>query len=121
MAELSVIRLNDGRAFPQGAKPSALEYQWLDNLGDPVDMSVGTWSVEAKAVAIQGTAHADLAGGAPTLDTVNAAATYVWHDGDFLEIGVFRMILWAGNGSIRYGSEVFEWEVADAPGTPPSV
>jgi hypothetical protein len=121
MSELAVIRLNDNRAFPLGAKPSAISYQWLDNLGDPVDMSVGTWTVQARAEAIQGAAEANLAGGSTAINTGTATATYVWHDDDFGAIGVFRMILWAGNGTVRHGSEVFEWEVADAPGDVPTV
>lgn len=121
MAELNVIRLNGGKAYPKGAKPNSISYQWEEADGDPVDMTSGVWAGQARAEAVDGTAAADLGSGSIALNTGTATISYAWHTDDFAEVGVFRLILWAGNGTIRYGSAVFEWAVADSPGNDPTV
>ena len=122
MAELDVIKLNGGKAFPNGTKLSAISYQWLDENDDPIDLSTGTWTGQGRAEALDGgSAGAGLGTGGVSVDTANARATYVPHEDDFATAGRFRLIIWIGNGTTRYGSAVFEWQVADAPGADPSV
>lgn len=122
MSDLEVIRLKGGKAYPAGAIPAAISYQWLKDDGTPIDLSVGTWTGEAKAEALDGvSAPANLGGGTVTIDVATATATYQWHADDFSTPGRFRMIIWIGNGSNREGSAVFEWTVADAPGSAPTV
>jgi hypothetical protein len=122
MAELRVKRINGEHAIPKMAKPDPLEHQYLDENDDPIDMSVGTWVGQARAEALYGTAPpAGLGTAGVNVNTTTATATYPWHADDFSTPGVFRLILWVGNGTVRYGSTVYEWEVADAPGADPTV
>jgi hypothetical protein len=122
VSELRVIRLNGSKSFPIGARPGGLSFQWLKDDGDPIDMSVGVWTGQARASALDGTAApANLGDGVVAVDTDTATAVYSWHDDDFSVAGRFRIILWVGNGSERWGSTVFEYEVVDAPGDDPTV
>ncbi len=121
MAEPKVVRLNGGKAYPKDTKPGAISYTWLKADGSVVDMTSGTWTGQGKAEAIDGTAAANLGTGSVSVDTGAAKATYSFHADDFKNIGVFRLIIWVGNTTIRYGSVIFEWEVSDAPGSDPTV
>ncbi len=121
MAEPNVIRLNGGKAQPLGSKPQAITYQWLDGDGDALDFTVSTWVGQARAEVVDGTEPSNLGGGTVAVDAPSATATYSFHAEDFSEVGVFRLVIWAGNGTNRYGSVVFEWEVYDAPGAAPTV
>lgn len=121
-ADFPVFRLNSGYAFPLGAKPLPLEYQFLDENGAAIDMSIGTWTGQARAESKFGASTpANLGSGSVTVDTPTATVRYAWAEEDFATAGQFRLILWAGNGSTRVGSAVFEWSVVDAPGAAPTV
>lgn len=120
--ELDVYKINGNRALPKGSKPPALEYQYLDDVGDPIDISVGVWTGQGRAEQL----HTDsqptgIGEGSVTIDVVTATATYSWADEDFATVGRFILIIWIGNGQDRFGSVIFEWEVADSPGADPSV
>lgn len=121
MAELEVVRLNSGHALPLESKPNGISFQWVDSAGDPVDMTTGTWTGQGRAEAVEGTPAANLGAGIVSVVTGTATATYAWHDDDHAAVGVFRLIIWVGNLTKRYGSHVFEWAVADAPGAAPTV
>jgi hypothetical protein len=123
VTELRVKHINGEQAVPLGAKPDPIVHQYLDQNGDPVDMSVGTWVGQGRAeqLFIEDPQPANLGDGSVVIDDVEATATYVWHTADFAQVGKFRIIIWVGNGTLRYGSTVYEWDVADAPGAPPSV
>ncbi len=120
---MSKQRIIDLGAFPQGALPQGLSYQYLDGDGAPVDLTSGTWTGEAKAEQL----HADSqpspipGGGAVGIDVPTAVATYTFTVDDSKTVGRFQLILWIGNGTNRLGSATFEWEVHDAPGTVPTV
>lgn len=108
-------------SFPLGSKPPALDYQWLDGDGDPVDMSSGAWTGQVEGEQL----HVDvqpspLFDGSVAIDAPTATATYTWGT-DFGVVGRFRLILWAGNTVNRVGSPVFEYHVTDAPGDAPTV
>lgn len=121
MAEPDVIKLNGGRAQPLDSKPQAISYQWKKGDGTALDFTIGTWTGQAKAEAVDGTAPTNLGNGAVTVATSTATATYAFHADDFSTVGIFRLVIWVGNGINRYGSVVFEWEVYDAPGAAPTV
>lgn len=121
MAEPNVIKLNGGQAQGKGSKPQAISYQWKKGDGDPIDLTSGTWTGEGEAEAVDGIAPASLGSGVVTIDVPTATATYSFHANDYSEVGIFRLIIWIGNTTHRYGSVVFEWEVFDAPGDDPTV
>lgn len=118
-SEAEVIYLG---SFPQGAKPPALSYQFLDGDGDPINMSTGTWTGQIKGEQL----HVDppqptIFTATPTVDSGTATITYIWPVEDMSIVGRFRLILWAGNTITRVGSPVFEYHVTDAPGAVPTV
>jgi hypothetical protein len=120
--ELRVKHINGDAALPKGAKPDPIVHQFLDQNGDPVDMSVGTWTGQGRAEQLWVEAQPPNIGtGSVVVNDVEATATYTWHSADFGTEGKFRLIIWVGNGTVRYGSTVYEWDVADAPGADPSV
>ncbi len=121
MAEPDVIRLNGGKAQPIDSKPQAISYQWLDGGGAALDFTTDTWAGQGRAEAVDGTAPGSLGNGTVVVTFGTATATYSFHADDFSEVGVFRLVIWVGNGTNRYGSVVFEWEVYDAPGAAPTV
>lgn len=122
MTQMQTIKLNGGLAIPKGSKPPSLEYQYLDENNDPVDLSIGSWTGQARAEQL----HVDsqplnIGTGSVSVNTANATATYNWHESDFSTPGRFLLIIWIGNGTQRFGSVVFEWVVSDAPGADPTV
>lgn len=120
--ELAVKHINGGLALALGSRPPSIEHQFLDQNGDPVDLNSGTWVGEFKAEQLHVESQpVGLGGGSISINVPLAAATYDWADEDFATIGRFRGIIWIGNGSQRYGSTVYEWDVADAPGDNPTV
>ncbi len=121
MAEPNVIRLNGGKAYPKDSKPQAISYQWLKADGSVIDLTAGTWTGEGEAEAVDGAAATNLGDGGVAVDVPTATATYSFHLDDFSAIGIFRLIIWIGNTTLRYGSVIFEWEVFDSPGDDPTV
>ena len=122
MSDLAVKQVFGNRAVPNKSKPAPIEHQFLDSDGNPIDMSVGTWTGEGRAEQLYvDTQPTGLGSGSVVVDDVSAIATYTWADEDFQTLGKFRIIIWVGNGTERYGSTVYEWDVADAPGADPTV
>lgn len=121
-SELDVKHINGRRALPQGSKPPPIVHQFLDEIGSPYDMSAGTWNPEAMAEQLHVTSSpVGLGGGGVAINTTEATVTYTWAPEDFETEGRFRIILWAGNTNQRLGSTIYEWDVTDAPGGPPTV
>ena len=120
--DLDVKHINGQRALPKGSKPPPLVHQYLDEAGNPYDMSVGGWTGQGRAEQLHVASQpATIGTGSVIIDVPNATATYNWVVEDFLTIGRFRLIIWVGNGTQRLGSTVYEWDVADAPGADPTV
>lgn len=120
---MSKQRIIDLGAFPQGAIPAGLSFQFLDGDGDPADMSVGSWSAEAEGEQL----HVDsqpvpgIGTGSAIVNAGDSTGQYAWAADDCLTVGRMQLIIWAGNTINRYGSPTFEWEVYDAPGSLPTV
>lgn len=115
-----VVRLNNGKPIAKGSIPGSISHQWTDYNGDPVPLAGFTGQFRAEALE-GGSTPAGMGGGSVTVDGPNGTATYPWVVADFSEVGRFRGIIWVGDGTDRYGSFVFEWSVADAPGADPTV
>lgn len=120
---MSKQRIIDLGAFPQGAIPAGLSFQFLDGDGAAADMSVGSWSAQARGEQLHVDAQPSpgIGEGSAIVDTPTATGSYAWAADDCLTVGRFQLVIWAGNGSNRYGSPTFEWEVYDAPGALPTV
>jgi len=119
---MSKQRIVDLGAFPEGSIPAGLSFQYLDGDGNPADMLSGTWAAEGKAEQLHvGSQPVGIGDGVATIDTVTSTGTYAWTSADFGTLGRFQLTLWVGNGTNRYGSPTFEWEVFDAPGDLPTV
>lgn len=123
--ELDVKHINGGRALPKNSRPPAIEHQFLDDptvLGEPFDMSVGSWTGQARAEQLHVSSQPVGIGlGAVVVNPVTAKATYSWVDADFATEGRFWLVIWVGNGTQRLGSTIYEWDVSDAPGADPTV
>lgn len=119
---MSKQRIIDMGGFPTGAIPAGLTYQYLDGDGDPASMSIGTWTAEVTAEQLHVASQpSGLGGGTAGVDDTTSIGSYAWSADDFKTVGRFQLTIWAGNGSNRYGSATFEWEVYDAPGADPTV
>lgn len=123
--DLSIKHINGGRALPKGSRPPLLEHQYLDANGNPYDLSTGIWTGQARAEQLHlGSGESQPTGigsGSVSVTIATAIASYAWVDQDFLTPGRFRLIIWIGNGTQRFGSTIYEWDVADAPGADPTV
>ncbi len=123
--DLLVKHINGERALPKLSIPPSLEHQFLDDDEDPYDLTTGTWNGEGKAEKInldEGESQpSGIGDGTVTIDVPTAIAQYDWVIADFTTLGRFRIIIWIGNGSQRFGSTVYEWDVSDAPGADPTV
>lgn len=110
-------------AFPLGARPSSIEYQFLQQDGTVEDLTTGTWTGQARSERIHTNTASPAGIGAGTVTIVvnTATATYNWVTADFATVGVFDLIIWIGNTTNRMGSAIFRYEVFDAPGIAPTV
>jgi hypothetical protein len=120
---MSKQRIIDLGGLPQHAVPAGLSFQFLDGDGNPADMSSGTWTGEAKGEQLHVAAQPSpgIGTGTVAVDSGDSTGAYTWDPDDFLTVGRFQLVIWAGNGVNRYGSPTFEWEVYDAPGDTPTV
>lgn len=103
--------------FPAGSIPVAATHTYkLD--GAPIPLTGFS-----TAVYISGPDEtADYATGVLTItDAAGGVVTYTWSGDEFVDVGKYQMIIWAGNGSQRFGSDLIKWEVYDAPGAIPTV
>jgi hypothetical protein len=120
--DLDVSYVFGDKAVAKGTLPPPIEHQYLDQDGQPIDMSVGTWVGQGRASLLYvDDQPVGIGDGSVVVEDSTATATYTWADEDFETIGKFRLIIWVGNGTLRFGSTVYEWDVADAPGDDPTV
>lgn len=115
----TIIKLG---SYPIGAIPLSLNYQFKDYAGDPLDLSTGTWSAQARNEQLHVDSQpADLGSGNATVDALTAIASYDWAPEDFTTVGEFELVLWIGNGTNREASKIFRYEVYAGPGAAPTV
>jgi len=121
-SDIAVKEINGGLAIPKGTRAVPISHQYLDQDGNPVDLTSGTWTGQGRAEQLHETTQPpNIGDGSVGINIPTATATYEWVDEDFETIGRFRLIIWIGNGTQRFGSTVYEWNVADAPGADPTV
>ena len=105
--------------YAVGEIPPPLQITFTDCAGSIIDLS--GYSVSFSIVSIDGNATpSGVAAGISSVvgDAVNGITQYVWEEADFQTEGMFRGVMWAANGTLRYSSEFFEWFVRDSLTTP---
>lgn len=103
--------------FPAGSIPAAATHTYkLD--GSPIVLTGYT-----AAVYITGPVETtDYANGTLEItDQPGGVVTYTWSGDEFVDIGKYQMVIWVGNDTYRFGSDLIKWEVYDAPGELPTV
>ena len=96
-----------------------LQITFTDCNSNAIDLS--GFSVQFEIVSIDGaTTPTGIAAGTSSIvgDATNGVTQYVWDAVDFQTAGMFRGVMWAANGTVRYASEFFEWFVRDSLTTP---
>lgn len=95
--------------WTRGEIPEDLVYQFQDSNGEPIPLSGGYLGV----FVIQKLGE-DAEERSVTVDEEANTVTYVWREADFAEEASFAGQFWVGNGSHRFASTDYEWDV-EAP------
>ena len=109
--------------YAAGEIPAPLIHVYKDN--QKVVIPITGWTL--KGFRITGPdGAATLGEGSYTItDGVNGEVTYVWISDDMQTIGAYSGVMWVQNAptspTIRLASDLFVWEVYDAPGATPPI
>ena len=102
--------------FTAGEIPPPLEVDFKKSDGTPIDFSAGgPWTAKFIYRAYGG-AFVTKSCPAPTLNT--GAVTYIWVEADLATPGDYEAEMWVGNGSNRYDSVLFQYQVLAAVAVP---
>ena len=98
--------------------PAPLQITFKDCNGTIIDLNGYTPKFEI--IRLDGVTPPNMGLGNSTLiDSGNTGITqYEWVDTDFQTEGMYRGVMWAANGTLRYASIFFEWFVRDSLTTP---
>lgn len=99
-----------------GEKPRALDYQYLDSDGQPLDLTGYT----AKFVFREQDGSPTMVNATVT-DPLNGVVTYVWAGTEMPTPGSYIGEFWVGNGAQRYASWLIKWTARLPVGTVPSL
>lgn len=98
--------------------PPPLQITFKDCDANVIDLSSG-YAVKFEIIRLGGTDPGSLGLGGSTLpDAVNGVTQYEWLNTDFQTAGMYRGVMWAANGTLRYSSIFYEWFVRDSLTTP---
>jgi len=98
--------------------PAPLQITFKDCDAAAIDLSGYTTKFEIVRID-GGTDPGNLGEGVSTIpDEAGGITQYQWDANDFLTPGMFRGVMWAANGTLRYASVFFEWTVKDSLTTP---
>lgn len=107
-------------SYVKGEIPAALQISFTDNDSAVLDLTGFTASFQI--IRLDGSTPANVGQGTSSIPTAASGLTqYVWHENDFLTPGMYRGVMWAGDGTNRYASDFFEWFVRDSSTTTPSI
>lgn len=101
--------------YAAGEIPPAVQHQYLDTAGDPLDISGFT----ATAFIESSPTNTGLGDGSISIvDAPNGIVQYVWDEDDMANPGGYRLQLWVENGAgtQRYASDIFSYQVYDGVG-----
>lgn len=107
--------------YAAGEIPASLVHVFKDS--DKAPIPITGWTL--KGFRITGPDGATVGTGTYSFnDAPNGSVTYEWVSDDMQSIGKYQGVMWIQNASssptIRLASDLFVWEVYDAPGlTPP--
>jgi hypothetical protein len=110
------VTINIAGNFVVGEKPNALEYQFQDASGAPLNLTGYTARFvyrEHDGVAVTATASVS--------DPLNGKVLYTWLGGELTVPGHYEAEFWVGNGSQAYASEKITWPVRLPVGPVPNV
>lgn len=99
--------------YMAGEIPAPLTYTFLDADGVALDL---TGYAARFTAAVKGGASVDAV--ATVSDPLGGEVTHVW---DELTAGVWRAVLWVGNGTNRFASVEILYNVAQPPVTRPAI
>lgn len=104
--------------FAQGELPYPIQHTYYQADGvTPIDLSTsGGWTPTVKAT---GPSTGPYGQGAVALagDGSGGQVNYVFDAADFADIGKHQLVVWVTDGTQSLASDLFLWEVYDAPGT----
>ena len=108
--------------YAAGEIPAPLVHVFKDADKTPIDIS--GWTLKGFRISGPDGSPSLGVGTYAITDGPNGEVTYTWVSDDMQSIGSYRGIMWVQNAptdpSVRLASDLFEWDVYDAPGeTPP--
>lgn len=112
---VSVTRIGP---FTLGEKPEPLQITIQDFDGTAVSL-VG-YTAKFVIESVDQTVSGISSGVSEIITPASGVTRYTWAAADFTTAGFYRGQMWAGNGTYRYASDVFEWFVRDLT-TAPSI
>ncbi len=99
-----------------GEKPPPLQYQFLDSLGSPIDLTGYTAKFSVREKYGSATQYNATVSGPAT-----GLVQYTWTAAEFPTSGSYLAEFWAGNGTTRYASILIKFDVRTAVGPIPSI
>lgn len=97
--------------------PAPLQITFKDCNGTVIDLT--GYSLDFQIIRLDATTPSGVpAGNSTAVDAANGVTQYEWDAVDFQTAGMYRGVMWAANGTLRYASIFFEWFVRDSGTTP---
>lgn len=107
--------------YVTGEIPIPLEYQYVDSLGSPLNLTGYTVRFQRGARGGGAPFTDAVTVNAQLTDAVNGRVTYVWVAADFATPGDYAGMFFVGNGTNRYASWLITWTTCLSVDTPPSI
>lgn len=108
--------------YAAGEIPASLVHVFKDN--DKVPIPITGWTLKGFRITGPDGSTAGL-GDYSITDAPNGEVTYTWVNDDMQVAGKFSGVMWiqnaVSNPTIRLASDLFMWEVYDAPGNTPPI
>jgi hypothetical protein len=104
-----------------GEIPAALEYQFLDAGGNPLNLTGYTAKFQWGRRDATATFVDAVTVNAVVTDGPNGKITRNWDGTEFLIQGDYAGMFWVGNGTNRFASLLIEWDTCLAVNTPPVI
>lgn len=97
--------------FAKAELPESLQVTMKGSDGTVIDLT--SFTPKVAITAIEGTAAASLGGGSVSVvsPATGGIIQYDWHADDFANVGLFRLQIWASDGTNDIASEVFQYAV----------
>lgn len=102
--------------YTAGEKPAALVHTFTDSSGTAINLAGYTAKLQlVRLDAAPATANATVSGAA------TGEVTYAWGASDLTTAGRYQAQFWAGNGTFRFASDIFTFEVQPSVTTAPAI